>query len=195
MRRVAARAVAALAVLAAAACAESRSEAYDCTDFVMSPSQYMEQFAGRPGQETQQELSFVCHATLYGRAQLIFARMAQERAADPAVKAFAAQVSETQSRMNHRLNQIAIEQEGVRPPSGLDAADLAAREQLAALSGHDFDRVYLRHIAEQGKAAIALFHKGGALREPLLNKFAVGAQPALEERVTQAEGLLQQSRS
>ncbi len=192
MWRVMGWGVASLAVLSMASCAQSRSEAYDCKDFVMSPSQYREQFAGRPGQETQQELDFICRAAVYGDAQATDARMAQERAADPAVKAFAAQIAETQSRMNQRLDRVAIQQEGVTPPRGLDASALAARDRLASLSGNAFDRAYLQKTAQDGTAAAALFRQGSALTEPFLASFAAEALPALEQRVAQAQSLLRQ---
>lgn len=193
MRRVPGWMLATLAVLGASSCAQHRAEVVDCKNFVMSPSQYMEQFAGRPGQETQQELSFICHADIYGRAQMIYAGMAQQRSASPAVREFAAQSAAAQREMIQRLNQIAIQQEGVTPPRGLDASHLALRNQLAQLSGAAFDRAYLQSAVQDGQAAIALFRKAGSGMEPILGQFASGALPGLQQRASQAQGLLQQA--
>jgi putative membrane protein len=193
MRRVVGWLLATLAVLGISSCAHHRSEAVDCHEFIMAPSQYGQQFQGRPGQESQSELNFMCRVAVYGRAQLTYAQMAQQRSATPAVKQFAAQVSEAQSEMSRRLSQIAIQQEGVTVPRGLDADHLALRDQLAQLSGNAFDRAYLQNAVQDGRAAIALFRKESSSAEPVMGQFAAKGLPVIEQRVGQAQALLQQT--
>ena len=193
MRRVVGWLLVTLAVLGASSCAQHRSEAVDCKEFVMAPSQYDQQFQGRPGQESQQELYFICQAAVYSRAQLTYARMALRQSANPAVKDFAAQVSDAQGEMTQRINRTAIQQEGVTAPRGLDAAHLALRDQLAQLSGSAFDRAYLQSAVQDGRVAIAFFHKEASTDEPVMGKFAANALPGLQQRVGQAQGLLQQT--
>jgi putative membrane protein len=194
MRRVVGWLLATLALSGVSACAGSnRSAVVDCQDFVQSPSQYDMQFQGPAGQESQREFNFICRAAVYGRAQLTYARMAQERSANPAVKDFAATVVSTQSETSQRLSQIAIQQEGVTAPRGLDAAHLAVRDQLAQLSGNAFDRAYLQNAVEDGRAAIDLFRKESSTMEPVMGKFAAAELPTIEQRVSQAQGLLPQA--
>lgn len=193
MRRVPGSLMTALALLGVSACAGHRAEVADCRDFVMSPSQYDQQFQGRPGQETQGELNFICRTSVYGRAQLTFARMAQQQSANPAVKDFALQVGQSQAEMTKRLDQIAIQQEGVTAPHGLDAEQLAVRSQLAQLSGNAFDRAYLQHVVQDSQAAITLFRHEASTVEPVMSQFAANGLPMLQERVNQAQGLLQQA--
>lgn len=185
---------AALAILASA-CAHRDTEIADCADFVMSPSQYVAQIRGRIGAMEDEELTFICRAAAYGRAQIIYARMAELRSADPAVKRFAGKTGDAQEKLSRRLSQIAIQHEGITPPPGLELTELAARDRLAQLSGEDFDRLYLQFAMEQGHAAIALFRAGGALPEPLVSQFASGALPVLEQRVREAQSLLRETGS
>jgi putative membrane protein len=192
MRRLAGSMLALLGALAASACIQDRTAVTDCNDFVMTPSEDMEQYAGRPAQQTQQELDFTCHAAMYGRAQIAYARLAEQQSASPAVKAFAATVLQTQKRLDERLSRIAIERVGVTPPRSLDAAHQALHEQLARLSGNAFDRAYLENSIADGEAAIALFRKGASGVDPLMGQFAHRAVPGLEERVSHAQSALQQ---
>lgn len=197
MRRLPRRLLAALIVLGAASCAHNTSEVAeevaDCANFVMSPSQYVGQIRGRLGAMENEELDFVCRAAAYGRAQIIYARMAERRSANPTVKQFAGKTIDSQRKLSRRLDQVAIQHEGITPPPGLDPRDIEARDRLAQLSGDDFDHSYLRDIVREGRAAIALFRAGGALPEPLIGRFASRALPVLEQRVSEAQSLLQET--
>lgn len=193
VRRVTGWVSAALAILGASSCAHHDAELANCADFVMSPSQYVGQIRGRLGAMENEELNFVCRATVYGRAQIIYAKMAEQRSADPIVKQFAGRTGDAQRKLSRRLNQIAIQHEGITPPPGLDPSVLAARDQLAQLSGDDFDRSYLQYTVQQGRAAIALFREGGALPQPLVSHYARRALPLLEQRVREAQSLLRET--
>lgn len=195
LRRVAGWVSAALAILGAASCIDSRSGVANCADFVMSPSQYTAQIRGRLGAMENEELNFVCRAAIYDRAQIIYARMAGQRSSNPAVKQFAGKTFDAQRTLSRRLNQVAIEHEGITPPPGLDPAVLAALDRLGQLSGDGFDRTYLQYTVEQGQAAIALFREGCTLPEPFISQFAGRALPVLEQRVGEAQRLLQETGS
>jgi len=182
-----------LILLGASACAGRNAEVADCANFVVSPSEFLMEFAGRPGTVTQEEHTFVCHATMFGRAQMAFARMAQRQAANPAVVKFAEQTLDEQATMNRHLFRIAEQEDGIVPPRGLDAPHLAMRDQLAQLSGDAFDRAYLQYTVQDGQAMIPVFNKetsSGA--EPALNHFAANALPLIEQRVRSAQSIIGQ---
>lgn len=184
---------AALILLGASCCAEQQAGVTDCADFLISPSEFHMQFAGRPGTVTQQEHTFVCQAAIFGRAQILFAGMAQRQAANPAVARFAGRTLEEQAKMKRRLFRLAEQQDGIVPPRGLDASHLAMRDQLATLSGDAFDRAYLRYAVEDGRAAIAVFsEEASSGAEPNLNRFAAVAVPLLEQRVRLAQSIMGQ---
>jgi predicted outer membrane protein len=182
--------VAALAALAVGSCAHKDSEVVHCADFVMSPTQYTAQIRGRFDAMSNEELGFVCRAAAYGRAQMIYAGMAERRATAVPVRRLAGQTLEVQRALNQQLEQVAIAHEGLTPPPGLEPAQIAGREALARLSDGGFDRAYLRRVVEDGRAAIALFRAGSVLPQPPMSAFAGAALPALEQRVRAAEGLL-----
>jgi putative membrane protein len=193
MKGAAVRCLAALIVLGASSCAERRDAVVDCADFVVSPSEYLMEIAGRAGRVTQQEHTFICHGMIFGTAQVTFAKMAQQQAASPEVMRYAEQTIGEQETMNRRLDRIAVQEDGIIPPSGLDAAHLAMRDQLARLSGDAFDRAYLENEVRDGQAAIADFKEeleSGA--EPVLNKFVAKALPLVERRVELAQSMIGQ---
>jgi putative membrane protein len=192
-KRAAMRWLAALIVLGASACAQRQAGVVDCTNFVVSPSDFGITFAGRAGTVTQQEHTFICRGLMVGRAQLTFARMAQQQSTNPAVMRYAEQAIGEQEEMNRRLARIAVQQDGIIPPRGLDAPHLAMRDQLAQLSGYAFDRAYLENEVREGRAAIANFKQemeAGA--EPVLNKFAANALPLVARRVQLAQSMIGQ---
>lgn len=193
MRGAAGRLLAMFILLGASACAGPHADVADCARFGPSPSQFGTEFSGRAGTVTQQEYSFVCRATAFGRAQMDFARMAQRQSANPAVLSFAASTLDEQATMNRHLYRIAIQQDGIRPPRDLDAPHLAFRNQLAQLSGNAFDLAYLQAEVQDGQAAITVFTQEvttGA--EPDLNRFAADALPLLQRRVQLAQGMMGQ---
>lgn len=182
-----------IAALGLSSCAEQPSGPVDCANFVLSPTQYHIEFAGRAGMITQQEYTFICRATVLGRADLEFARMAQRQSANRAVTEFAAKIIVTQQEIDRRLTTISEQHEGVRPPRSLDAPRLAMRDRLSPLSGDAFDRAYLQDEAENAQAAIAAYKEEiSSGSEPVLRGFAINTLPLLEDRLAEAERLVGQ---
>lgn len=185
--------MAAAVILGAASCAGREDAVVDCADFTVTPSEFHMEFAGRAGGVTEQEHTFICRGTIYGRAQVAFARMAQQRAASSAVVRYAERALGEQETLNRRLDRIAVQEDGIIPPAGLDVAHLAARDRLSGLSGDAFDRAYLETEIRDGQAAIADFKEEVASgAEPLLNKFAAAALSQVEQRVQLAQSMIGQ---
>lgn len=187
------RFLAALIILGACSCAQRQAAVVDCANFVVSPSDFAIEFFGRAGMVTQQEHTFICRGLMFGRAQVAYAKIAQQQSGNPAVLSFAEGTIGEQEKMNRRLSQIAVEQDGIIPPRGLDAPHLAMRDQLAQLSGYAFDRAYLENAVRDGRLAIADFKKEvESGTEPVLNKFAANSLPLVERRVQQAQSMIGQ---
>jgi putative membrane protein len=192
MRRTGMGLLAVLLPLGASACVESPyyARVADCSDFVLSPTRYHVEYAGRAGMVTQQELNFVCAAAMLGRTEVISARMAQDRASSPAVIDFAARAADEQQRLDHSLAEIAEQHDGVVPPTGLDAPHIAMLDQLAGLSGAAFDRAYLQKELQEDRIAMAVFTAEAASgSEPLLSKFAASAVPLVQDRLRLAQSI------
>jgi putative membrane protein len=166
----------------------------DCADYVETPSEYALEAWGRAGMVTQEEHSFVCYAAVLGRAQLESARLAEGRGTSPAVQRFAATTIDAQNTLDRRLTDIAEQHEGIVPPHGLDAPHLAMLDQLNSLSGEALDRAYLDDQVREGEATIAVFRQELAEgSEPILRAFALDTLPLVEERLREAQSLIDQS--
>jgi putative membrane protein len=194
MRRAITSLLSMLVVLGASSCVvPPYADVTDCADFVETPTEYHTEFAGRAGMVTQQEHSFVCYATVLGRAQVTSAMMAQHRGASPAVTRFAAITVEEQEMLDRRLADIAEQHDGVIPPYGLDAPHLAMLDQLSTLSGDAFDRAYLEYQLQDAQATIAVLQQEVvAGSEPTLRGFARAALPHVEERAREAQSIIEQ---
>jgi putative membrane protein len=180
--------LAGLALLAATACAKRGAGPVDCADFVLSPSQYNLQFTGRAGSVSQQDLTFICRAAVYGTAQVTFAQMAQAKAEHPQVIDLAQKVADEQEAMNELLTQLATNEAGVSPPDGLNASGLAMRDHLSDLSGDGFDRAYIQDVVDETKSAVADFREEATAGvTPSILRFAVNSLPALETRLQRAQ--------
>lgn len=193
MKRAAGWLLAAAVLFGASSCAQRQAAVVDCANFVVSPSDFGIEFAGRAGMVTQQEHTFICRGLMVGRAQLAYARMAQQQSGNPAVMQYAQQTIGEQEEMDQRLSRIASQQDGIIPPRGLDAPHLAMRDQLARLSGNGFDRAYLENEIRENQAAIANFKQEldkGA--EPVLSKFAANALPIVRRRLQLAQSMIGQ---
>jgi putative membrane protein len=167
------------------------AEVTDCEDYVETPSEYHMEAAGRAGMLTQQEHTFVCYATVLGRAQLASARLAERQGTSPAVKRFAAATISEGEPLDQRLSDIAEQYAGIISPSNLDAPHLAMLDQLSRLSGAAFDRAYLENQLQDGQAALAVFQQevaeGG---EPIMRRFAFYMLPLIEARVRKAQSII-----
>jgi putative membrane protein len=183
-------ALTALTMMAVSACAKRDAAVTDCADFVISPSQFQMQFYGPAGTVTQQELTFICRATVFGMAQVTVAQMALVRAEHPGVRHVGQKVVEEQERMNRVLRLVATEQDGMKPPDALDESGIAMLDRLARLSDGAFDRAYMQITVDETQSAVADFREEATLGvEPTLLRFAVKSLPLLEARLELAQGL------
>jgi putative membrane protein len=192
MRGTTGRISTALASLVLSSCiGPPYADVTDCADYVLTPSEYHMEAAGRAGMLTQQEHTFVCYATVLGRAQLASARLAERQGTSPAVKRFAAATISEGEILDRRLGDIAEQYAGIIPPYNLDAPHLAMLDELSSLSGSAFDRVYLQNQLQDGEATIAVFQQEAAEGgEPIMRRFALHMLPLIEARVREAQSIV-----
>ena len=184
--------VALLALLALAACGGGRRiEMVDCRKYNLTPSEYYDKINGVPGAMNNEDRQFICEAAIGESAGVVFARMAERRAASPAVKEYARRMDDDHAKAHEEIASLARGQAGIAAPAGLDADYLAERDQLAGLNGPAFDSVYLRTALARDTRLIDIYQKevkqGGS---PTFRRFAADNLPMLQERVrlTQSVG-------
>ncbi len=184
-------AIAAIACVAAiAGCTAQQVAEPECWRTMPSPSDYRVIEAGRAGTVNDQDRYFICHATIDGRAETVFDQLAVLRAKNPALREFARQAAGEDSQATDRLAQMAAIYAGVDLPDGLDAAHELRAQQLASLSGAEFDRAYLLRQTQDTEAMIRLYQQetlsGG---EPRLQSFAARTVPALKQKLRMARDI------
>lgn len=174
----------AVGALALTSCTAPFHDRYsDISDVAESPSERLVDLAGRAGTASQRDREFVYRATVQCIHDVALARMADERARTSAIREYAHEVTGECRAWHRRLAVVAEQYVGVAPPDRIDRAHAAKIDEVAALSGRDFERAYVENQVEDSDRAIQLFlqqsYRGG---EPMLASFAVAALPQLERR-------------
>lgn len=181
---------AAMLIAATSSCSLSEIGTTDCKDYGASPIADLMELRGRMVRVTQPDRDFICRATVENLAEASFGRMAEERSADPAVKAFARRMIEDHASLDRQLQLLADQLQDVVPPGGLDAAHIGIRDALAPLEGEAFDRAYVASEVEDHRSAIAFYERearnGGAA---VLADFAARTLPLLRRHLEAAQGI------
>lgn len=186
-------AIALLVMIAAvsSSCAMTQSGYSDISDYTETPSEFHIHAFGRAGEVRQEDRYFVFYAGVGNLYDITMAELAEEKAANPAIKDLARQMLAAAVEREHRLTLIAEEHIGIEPPTLLDRALAARRDEIAALSGGAFDDAYLRDRVRRSDEAIAAYrHEASDGSEPLLTGFAAAMLPGLEQEKRIAAGLI-----
>jgi putative membrane protein len=112
---------------------------------------------GRGGTETQiDDQVFVTKALAASRAEVELAELALQKSTDPKVRDFAEKMMRDHTGAQAQLLQSAT-REGIEKPKSLDARHAAAKAELAALDGPDFDRRYMALMVEDHAETVTLY--------------------------------------
>jgi putative membrane protein len=132
---------------------------------------------------------FISLAAVSGLAEVELGRLAAQRAARGSVQQFGERMVLDHGAMNAQLAQLA-QRKGMRMPLTLDPAHQEARDRLARLSGHDFDRAYMQHMLSDHMKDIGHFeYQAQRGIDPDLKAFAAGALPVLNEHLEMARNV------
>ena len=135
--------------------------------------------------------AFVEEAAKGGMAEVELGRLAQEKASDQEVKDLAQLIVREHEQANQRLKTIA-QAKGVEQLGGLDAAHLQMRDQLQAMSGADFDRMYIEgQVADHEKAVVLFEQQAQSGQDPELKAFAAETLPKIQAHAEQLEQVAQ----
>ena len=129
---------------------------------------------------------FVAAAAAGGLAELKFAKLAQEKASDPAVRAFGRRMVDDHTKTGEQLKEIARSQ-NITLPSDLNSADQAQYDQLSKLSGPEFDYAYMQMMVEDHEKHVAEFKREATSgKNPAIKNFAAQTLPTLEDHLREA---------
>ena len=132
---------------------------------------------------------FAMKAADGGMAEVKMAELALTKTTNSDVKQFAQRMIDDHTKANQELMSIASTK-SLTLPAEPGAKNKMMMNKLSAMNGADFDRAYIKHMAEDHKMDVALFQKesmGG--KDMDLKGFAAKTLPTLKEHKMQVDGL------
>jgi putative membrane protein len=129
---------------------------------------------------------FLQKAAQGGLAEVELGKLAEERASNRQVRAFAKRMVDDHSKANDDLKRLAS-RKGVKLPTSPDASHEAVRDRLAKLSGAAFDRAYMDEMTSDHDATVEAFRRASrSAEDPDVRAFATRTLPTLEEHQKEA---------
>ena len=183
MRRLTHLALAFAAAASVAACAGDadpyENDALDGPDAIEAPATTMNETFDR---------SFVEDRITSSSKEIEVSQLAQEKASNAQVKAFAEQVAQDHQQASQSLRQVATQQNVQLMPDNETVED--AREELTDLSGAEFDRAYIDMMVEDHQDAVsAVEEKATDSAHPEIQQWATRTLPTLREHLDRARQL------
>lgn len=124
---------------------------------------------------------FIEKAAVGGMAEVELGKLAEQKAADPQVKAFAQRMVQDHTKANQELMELA-RSKGVTPPATLDRGHRRDADKLAKLQGAAFDREFMKHMLDDHKETVEDFEKAArSANDPELKDFAARTLSTLQE--------------
>jgi putative membrane protein len=105
---------------------------------------------------TDDDKKFLAMAAQSDQNEIALSTVAQHKATNPAVKAFAEKMIAEHTKMTDSMKPFA-ESWGLTPPTGPDSDHQSALEKLNGLSGADFDKEYISDMVTDHSKALSAF--------------------------------------
>ena len=138
---------------------------------------------------TPAEKEFVAQAGEAGLAEVRQSEVAQQRARNAEVKAFAQRMVTDHGKGNAELQQLATTK-GLVVPTALNQQHQAAVSHLQGLEGREFDRMYIQHMIEDHQKVVSLFENAErTAQDPDLRGWVTKTLPTLREHLKHAQAL------
>jgi putative membrane protein len=123
-----------------------------------------------------------------GQAEINLGNLAAERASNAEVKAFAQMMVRDHQMAGDELKQAATATNvQVNPPAEPDGDHKNAQEELAKLSGPEFDRKYMSKMVDEHEEAVSEVEKKADSENPQVRQWATKTLPKLREHLAQAK--------
>ena len=112
--------------------------------------------APKANAQTDDDKKFLANAAQSDRNEIALSEVAEQKATDPAVKAFAKKMVTEHKQMTDSMKPFA-EKWGINPPTGLDSDHQKELDKLNGLSGKDFDKEYIDQMVSDHAKALDAF--------------------------------------
>ena len=123
-----------------------------CTTFALAVA-LMPAFAKAA---TDDDKKFLATATQSDQNEIALSQLAQQKATNPAVKAFADKMVDEHTKMTASMKPFADDW-GLTPPSGPDSDHQSELNKLQGMSGNDFDKEYISDMVTDHAKALRAF--------------------------------------
>ncbi|WP_020599224.1 DUF4142 domain-containing protein [Spirosoma panaciterrae] len=181
MKKVTLMVLLAVSTLSFQACSSKKSESTDSVENAENANEAKED-AGT-GQD-EQTTEFAVKAASGGMMEVELGRLAQEKAASKDVKDFGAMMVKDHSMANDELKNIAATQ-NITLPTTLGEDEQKHVNDLAKLSGKEFDKKYVSMMVDDHKEDIDTFKKAAEddKTNPAVKDFATKTLPTLQKHL------------
>lgn len=155
--------------------------------------------SGKPGSSTRGSLSkddamFVDTVAQHGFAEIQFSKLAQQRAANPAVKQFADRMVADHGSMHAELERL-MAAKGNEPPRGLSNDHETLLDKLQRTQPEKFDASYMDEMVKLHRKDVGAFKKvAKSARDADVKAFAAKGLPTLEAHLELARSVQKQAK-
>ncbi len=167
----------AISCLTFQACSSEKKASDDSVENAENANEQKEDQASAPKEDDSE---FAVKAASGGMTEVELGRMAQQKAQNAEVKKFAAQMVEDHSKANEELKALAASKNITLPtaPGEDHRKDI---DEIAKLSGADFDKKYISFMKEDHEEDVKEFRKAADdAKDPDLKAFASKTLPTLQ---------------
>jgi putative membrane protein len=135
------------------------------------------------------DASFYKHAAEGGIAEVELGNLAQKKSQDASVQEFGAMMVKDHSKANDKLKSLASSK-GVSLPTSAGVTHKAEKAKLEMMSGHTFDKSYIKGMIKDHKEDIAEFNKEATSgQDPEAKAFASETLPTLKQHLQKIESI------
>ncbi|GAB4053051.1 DUF4142 domain-containing protein [Spirosoma litoris] len=181
MKKVSLILLLAVSTLSFQACSSKKTESTDSVENAEKSNEAKEEAGTGQPDDTNE---FAVKAANGGMLEVELGRLAEEKAASKDVKDFGAMMVKDHSKANEELKTIAATQ-NITLPSTLGEDEQKHVNEMAKLSGADFDKKYVSMMVDDHKDDIEEFKKAAEDEKtnPAVKDFATKTLPTLQKHM------------
>jgi putative membrane protein len=108
--------------------------------------------------QSDDDKKFLAMAAQSDQNEIALSKLAEQKATNPAVKAFAEKMITEHTQMTESMKPF-VDAWGLTPPTGPDVDHQKELDKLNGLSGNDFDKAYMKDMVSDHSKALTAFTK------------------------------------
>ncbi|WP_138477030.1 DUF4142 domain-containing protein [Dyadobacter bucti] len=171
-------------------CGSKTTETTDTTEFADSSNEASADNAGTESAAVaEDDAEFAVEAANGGMAEVALSKIAEEKATDPKVKEFAAQMITDHSKANDELKTLAASK-NITLPSAPNEEKQKAAADLGGKNGSDFDEAYISQMKKDHEKTVKLFEDAQKeVKDAELKAFIDKTLPVIKAHAEHAKSL------